>query len=256
MSASAIAKGTLSRSGFRQPHTIYPRVSPDGKQISLSTENGQGGRRLGLPPRRPEWAAAQTHVWRQEPVSRVVLRQPTDRVPVRSRGRSGRSPAASDEPRARAVDEARIRDRPCSGFVVQRDAHYLAVTVVRGSSYSLAMCSARQRKTSEFASATSSALPTAVFSRDGRWLAYSSSDSGRWARRCTLQPFPPTGGGYQVFAQPADNPHHPLSSPDGRVLSISRASRLRSGGGHYLPPSASATPRRFRGVRDSADLDP
>ncbi|MGE5832921.1 MAG: TolB family protein [Acidobacteriota bacterium] len=64
----------------------------------------------------------------------------------------------------------------------------------------------------------STALPTAVFSRDGRWVAYSSSDGGSASTQVYVQPFPATGARYQVFAKPADNPHHPLWSPDGKEL--------------------------------------
>jgi hypothetical protein len=76
----------------------------------------------------------------------------------------------------------------------------------------------RERKTTEFGSVTSGALPTAMFSRDGRWLAYSSSDSGTAGTHVYVQPFPATGARYRVFAKAADNPHHPLWSPDDKEL--------------------------------------
>ena len=129
-----------------------------------------------------------------------------------------------------------------------------AVTSLSGeSSFSLATHSVREGKTTEFDSVTSGALPTAVFSRDGRWLAYSSSDSGAAGTQVYVQPFPPTGARYQVFAKTADNPHHPLWSPDDRGTFLYPARRrLRSGAGHH---PANLCLRQFRadpeGVSDS-----
>jgi serine/threonine-protein kinase len=51
------------------------------------------------------------------------------------------------------------------------------------------------------------------FSRDGRWMAYRSNESGRY--EIYVQPYPPTGVKYQVTTTGA---HSPLWSPDGRQL--------------------------------------
>ena len=62
-----------------------------------------------------------------------------------------------------------------------------------------------------------STLPNgAVFSPDGRWVAYSSTETG--ANRVYVQPFPATGAKYQLYAKEGDGGHHILWSPDGKEL--------------------------------------
>ena len=51
------------------------------------------------------------------------------------------------------------------------------------------------------------------FSRDGRWMAYRSNESGRY--EIYVQPYPPTGAKYQVTTTEA---HSPLWSPDGKQI--------------------------------------
>ena len=53
----------------------------------------------------------------------------------------------------------------------------------------------------------------ASLSPDGRWITYSSNESGR--DEVYVQPFPPTGAKYQVTTTYA---HDPLWSPDGRQI--------------------------------------
>ena len=211
-------KGNIEPLGLPPASYIYPRVSPDGKQISLSTENGQeavvwvydlAGR--SGPPRKLTFGGRNRFpVWSSD----------SQRIAFQS-DREGDLAVFWQRADGTGVPERLTKPESGTAHVPDSwssDADHLAVTVVRGSSYSLAMHSVRERKTSEFASVTSSALPTAVFSPDGRWLAYSSSDSGTAGTQVYVQPFPPTGARYQVFAKPADNPHHPLWSPDGREL--------------------------------------
>ena len=74
-------------------------------------------------------------------------------------------------------------------------------------------------------------LTGAVFSPDGRWVAYASRE-GRASSAVYVQPFPPTGAKYQI-SKNADDGHHPVWSPDGaellftpgKVLSIERRAR-------------------------------
>ena len=59
-------------------------------------------------------------------------------------------------------------------------------------------------------------LPGAVFSPDGKWVAYASRE-GRDMSAVYVQPFPPTGAKYQISKNEAHG-HHPLWSPDGKEL--------------------------------------
>jgi serine/threonine-protein kinase len=63
-----------------------------------------------------------------------------------------------------------------------------------------------------------SALPTgAVFSPDGRWVAYSTRDAGQEGGRTLVQPFPATGAKFQISPNTEDA-HHPVWSSDGKEL--------------------------------------
>jgi serine/threonine-protein kinase len=57
-------------------------------------------------------------------------------------------------------------------------------------------------------------LPIApVFSPDGKWIAHTSTETGR--DQVFVQPFPVNGSKYQISTTAG---HHPLWSPDGREL--------------------------------------
>ena len=62
-------------------------------------------------------------------------------------------------------------------------------------------------------------LTGAVFSPDGRWVAYASQE-GRTSSAVYVQPFPPTGAKYQI-SKNGDDGHHPVWSPDGDELVFS-----------------------------------
>ena len=55
----------------------------------------------------------------------------------------------------------------------------------------------------------------AVFSPDGRWIAYTSGDQ-KGAVEIYVQPFPATGAKYQVSKDPRS--HHPRWTPDGKEI--------------------------------------
>jgi eukaryotic-like serine/threonine-protein kinase len=195
----------------------YPRVSPDGKQIAFGTEDGK-----------------EAVVWVYDLAGTNAVRRLTfggrNRFPVWSSDgqriafqsdREGDLAVFWQRADGSGVPERLTKPEQGTAHVPDSwspDGAHLAVTVVKGSSFSIAMHSVREGKTAEFDSVKSTALPTAVFSRDGRWVAYSSSDGGSASTQVYVQPFPPTGARYQVFAKAADNPHHPLWSPDGKEL--------------------------------------
>ena len=71
----------------------------------------------------------------------------------------------------------------------------------------------RDRKATPFGSVHSPTRTNAVFSPDGRWVAYASTDQGR--KKLFLDPFPPTGVGHQLTPEQASQP---LWTPDGKEL--------------------------------------
>ena len=89
-------------------------------------------------------------------------------------------------------------------------------SATKGSSVSLWTFSLRDKKATAFDAVQSSTPTTAVFSPDGRWLAYTSTERG--TETVYVQPFPATGAKYQILSKAGDAPHHPLWSPDGKEL--------------------------------------
>jgi serine/threonine-protein kinase len=76
--------------------------------------------------------------------------------------------------------------------------------------------SVREKLSTPFGAVHSSNPTNAVFSPDGRWVAYTSTERG--TTTVYVQPFPATGTIYQLSAKPSDDPHEPVWSPDGKEL--------------------------------------
>ena len=77
---------------------------------------------------------------------------------------------------------------------------------------SLWTLSLRDRKVESFGGTQSSESIDAVFSPDGRWVAFDSAE-GRGRSKIDVEPFPRTGARFQVT-----NGANPFWSPDGREL--------------------------------------
>jgi Tol biopolymer transport system component len=89
-------------------------------------------------------------------------------------------------------------------------------SVVKGTDQSLWSYSMHERKATPFGGVLSSWPPGAVFSPDGRWVAYTGAD--RNAAMIYVQPFPASGTHYQLPAAASDFASQPLWSPDGKEL--------------------------------------
>jgi serine/threonine-protein kinase len=94
----------------------------------------------------------------------------------------------------------------------------LLFSITKGADVSLWMLSLSDRKVAPFGDVHSSTRTGAVFSPDGRWVAYASSEGSR--KTIYVQPFPATGVKFQLFPKGAgQQPNHPLwSLPDGKQL--------------------------------------
>ncbi len=101
------------------------------------------------------------------------------------------------------------------------DGERLLYNAGKGGATALWVFSLKDRKAARFDAVESPAiaLTGAVFSPDGRWVAYASQE-GRSSSAVYVQPFPPTGAKHQI-SKNADSGHHPLWSPDGAELSFS-----------------------------------
>jgi Tol biopolymer transport system component len=190
----------------------YPRVSPDGKWLALETTDGKEAaislyelsgrssvRRLtfGGNNRLPIWAPDSRHVAFQSDRDGApgIFWQPVDG------GAAERLTTA--DPGTWHVPESWS----------QRGDVFL-FGVVKGSQTSLWTFSVRDRKGSPFGDVVSMEFPTdAVFSPDGRWVAYQSGEAGSGEATTYVQPYPPTGAKFQI-----GRGGRPVWSPDGKQL--------------------------------------
>jgi Tol biopolymer transport system component len=79
------------------------------------------------------------------------------------------------------------------------------------------MLSLEDKKVVPFDDVKSTQAVNAVFSPDGKWIAYTMRAPGSVAQ-IYVQPFPPTGAVYQITRGTDRNAHHPFWSRDGREL--------------------------------------
>jgi serine/threonine-protein kinase len=94
---------------------------------------------------------------------------------------------------------------------------FLFEVAKRGGNTSLWMFSLADRKARALGVADSIQATGAVFSPDGRWVAYSSKQVRQPNDVLYVQPFPPTGAKYQVSKDSEDG-HHPVWLSKGREL--------------------------------------
>src|SRR5687767_9409077 len=79
------------------------------------------------------------------------------------------------------------------------------------------MLSPAEKKSEPFGNIKSTQRINAVFSPDGRWVAYQSTEPGNG--ELFVQPFPSAGTTkYQIHKSGVSINHHPLWSPDGKEL--------------------------------------
>ena len=97
-----------------------------------------------------------------------------------------------------------------------KDETLLFAAVKPSAPRSLWTFSRASRKEEPFGGVQSSSVIGAVFSPDGRWVAYSGGEVGRVTVH--VQPFPATGIKYLLPAKSGDQPHHQVWSEDGRKL--------------------------------------
>jgi len=196
------------------PHGRYdfPRVSPDGKRIVFETTSGKEAvvsiydlsrassvRRLtfGGNNRFPIWSADGNRVTFQSDRDGdpAIFWQPAD---------------------GGSADRLTMPDRGTSHTPESwsPDGQVLLFSETKNFVSSLWTFSLKDRKARPFGDVKGSAIPTdAMFSPDGRWIAYQIGEVGMGEGEMYVQPFPPTGAKYQI-AQGG----RPLWSRDGKEL--------------------------------------
>ena len=199
-----------------RPFTV-PRVSPDGRRIAIGTEDGKEAtvwiyELSGATTMRPLTFSGHNRfpIWTPDG-KRVVFQ--SDRE-----GDLGLFWTAADG--STGAGERLTKADGKTSHVPESwspTANDLIYSVVTGRDEALWTLSMPSRKATPFDTVHSTTPIGAVFSPDGRWIAYASTEPGR---RTTVyvQPFPATGPKYQLFTKETDQPHHPVWSPDGKAL--------------------------------------
>jgi eukaryotic-like serine/threonine-protein kinase len=190
-----------------QPY-FYPRVSPDGNDLAVQTDDGNDAiiwiydLKGGGPPRRLTFGGRNAYpVW--TPDGRRVTFQ-SDRDGDRGifwQLADGTRPAvrlSKAEPLMEHFPEAWSPDGKTLAFAVTPPFDDRLFVLSNDSTHAL--------------QAWSADLPAyhAAFSPDGNWLAYASTEIGN-RHEVFVQPFPPTGAKYQVSSEGGTTP---LWSPD------------------------------------------
>ena len=175
----------------------YPRVSPEGKRIALETQRREAGGHLRLRSFGQELTAAPDLRREQSPANLV-------RDGKRLAFQSDR-----DGDRAifwQAVDggtaERLTRPEPGTSHVPEswsprEDVFLFSATTE--STTTLWTFSLRDRKASRFSDVASRAFPTnAVFSPDGRWVAYQAGDQPLGEATTYIEPYPANGAKHEI----------------------------------------------------------
>lgn len=193
----------------------YPRASPDAKRIAFGSDDGKDAVVLiydlagthAMQPltfrgknRFPIWSADGTRVTFQSDRDGDLglFWQPAD------------GSGAAERLTTAGQGESHIPDS------WSPDGKTLLFTIVRGNENSLWTLSRHDRKPVPFGGVQSSDQTGAVFSPDGRWVAYHATVQN--STSIYVQPFPSTEARYQLARKGTENPHHVVWSPDQKEL--------------------------------------
>ena len=193
----------------------HPRVSPDGRQVAFTVAAGEeefigvyelsGAKAirrltLGGRSRAPIWAVNGSRVAYQ-----------TDRDGDVSIFWQAADGSGSPERLTTAAPGESHAPESWSPTTAT-----LLYSVHKDGAYALWTMSLPEKRATTFGGVTSTVPTNAVFSPNGRWIAYQSDQSGRTT--VYIQPVPPTGAIYPYLPRHNDVPHEPMWSPDGKEL--------------------------------------
>ena len=203
--------GTTQMLGLPQQSYIHPRLSPDGRQLAVGTDDGKdanvwvydlktGGslRRLTFGGRNeyPIWTRNGRFITFQSDRDgdKAVFSQPAD---------------GSGAAQRLSRPEAGVAHRPESW---SSDGKTLSMNVVSTGNESVWMITTAPGTKPEPFADSPAVEKHSTFSPDGRWVAYMANTEGE--SDIYIQPFPTTGAKYQV----STGGRTPAWSPDGKQL--------------------------------------
>ena len=199
----------------------YPRASPDGTRIAFGTSDGR-----------------EAVIWIFDITGGTAMRRLTF-------GGNNRFPVWSRDGKRVAFQSDREGDlgifwQPADGSTStaerltkasQGEAHVpqswsptadvLLFDVTKGSDTSLWMFSSADGKAVPFGAVQTRVPTSAIFSPDGRWVAYvapASTALSFTGVTVFVEPFPRTEAKYQLTSKPGESPHEMTWSPDGKQL--------------------------------------
>ena len=196
----------------------HPRISPDGKQLVVQTSDGKdqilsiyemsGSTTL----RRLTFGGTNQYpIWSNDG-RRIIFT--SDREGDNglfwqlADGTGAAERLTKAEPGVIHIPQAMDRSGNVLAFFVSR-------TMTRGVTGGIWMLSLNGDRTPKvFVAVSDSVQPHAVFSPDGRWVAYSSTEVS--PVQVFVQPYPNPGGKYQINSEP--NAAFPAWSSDGRQI--------------------------------------
>jgi len=200
---------------------LFPRISPDGKQLSVVTDDTKEAitwvypltgttslRRLTFGGRNdnPVWSAdSQWLIIRSNREGKIGLfRQRADGTgtsePLTERGAGAAGPVHG------------------SG-----QDQIFPFTQARGGEFDVWIFSLRDKKATPFEVTPGSEKLNAVLSPDGHWLVYSSNETGRF--ELFVRPYPSGSAKFQITREGGA---HPLWAPDGKEIYLDNNGRLYS----------------------------
>ena len=205
----------VARDGTVRPLNLPPRsyrhvrASPDGRQVAFTVEDGNesnvwivdlDGRTAARPltfgssNRYPIWSADGTRI--------TFLSDRDGRPGLFSQVADGSAPVE----RLTSAEAGTLQMPESWSPMGDR----LLYTVTKAANVTLWTYVSRDKTSARFGDIESSTPTGAVFSPDGRWVAYAADNT------VFVQPFPPTGARYQ--ASKTNGGHHPIWSRDGREV--------------------------------------
>ena len=207
----------------RLPASVYaPRVSPNGRQVAFETRdpNGPDGGRL--------WVADLANIANRRPLPGTGA--PLNWAPMWTPdGQRLAFIVSGDRPDSiywRPADgtgeaEHLIDARAAEGWNDDGATLRFLTLNAAGNDYGIAFMDVKTRKVTPVIDLPGTAQHSSAVSPDGKWMAYSSNETGRY--EVWLMPLPPSAKRFQITTEGGS---HPLWLPGGRSLSFDRGRQL------------------------------